>query len=322
MCSHCKINSRIIPASKRKSKNNCYKKKKRSVKILTRFALFKVEILSKGRPIAKRTSNKIKTGLKFQVINIHKYLLVTGISFSPRHDTTIHPDEIQDAISCERSMKRKREKILSEEADKTADSFDRVITRSPGASFDAPCHQSKKYKISRKEREMKMLQLDSIHYPMVSINGPYTQVPGTSFAVFLPQQKKKQRISKRKLELKRLQIDSKIFKSLLDTLRLSRLRSSTAAINGTSLSLLAHNKVGPYQMKQEQQPDGSPLLTKKKGFDQAQRLSSFCSPKVSRAMKSSAVLQSLLALAVLITMLLKAFVPMVTIPVSVTQIAQ
>ncbi|KAG1152683.1 hypothetical protein G6F37_003256 [Rhizopus arrhizus] len=61
-----------------------------------------------------------------------------------------------------------------------------------------------------------------------------------------------------------IRIDSKIFKSLLDTLRLSRLRSSTAAINGTSLSLLAHNKVGPYQMKQEQQPDGSPLLTKKK----------------------------------------------------------
>lgn len=87
-------------------------------------------------------------------------------------------------------MKRKREKILSEEADKTADSFDRVITRSSGASFDAPCHQSKKHNISRKECEMKRLQLDSIHYPMVSINDPYTQAPGTSSAVFLPQQKK------------------------------------------------------------------------------------------------------------------------------------
>lgn len=96
-------------------------------------------------------------------------------------------------------MKRKREKILSEEADKTADSFDRVITRSSGASFDAPCHQSKKHKISRKEREMKMLQLDSIHYPMVSINGPYTQVPGTSSAVFLPQQKKSKEFQRESL---------------------------------------------------------------------------------------------------------------------------
>ncbi|EIE77428.1 hypothetical protein RO3G_02132 [Rhizopus delemar RA 99-880] len=209
-------------------------------------------------PISSRLRSRCKVNSK--IIPASK---LDGTSFSSSHDTTIHPDELQDAISREGGTKRKREAVLSEEADKTADSFDVVRARSSGASFDASCPQSKKHKTSRKEREIKRLQLDSIHCPMVSTSGPYTQVPGASSAVFTPQQKK-QRASKRKLELKRLQIDSKVFKSLPDTSRLSRLRSSAASTKCTPLSLLAHNNMGPYQMKQEQQPDGSPLLAKRK----------------------------------------------------------
>lgn len=137
-------------------------------------------------------------------------------------------------------------------------------------SVSAFSSQKKKRKISRRERELKRLQLDNNNYSIKSIKDDPSPAPDTR-STAVSAQKKKQKSSRRKAELKRLHLDNNIFSSLPDTPRTSRLRNSLTSTRSVSPSQLTYKATDSHQIEQKQKPDGLPLLIKKKRGRQSQK---------------------------------------------------
>ncbi|KAG1461851.1 hypothetical protein G6F46_004640 [Rhizopus delemar] len=137
-------------------------------------------------------------------------------------------------------------------------------------SFSAFSSQKKKRKISRRERELKRLQLDNNNYSIKSIKDDSPPAFDTR-STAVSAQKKKQKSSRRKAELKRLHLDNNIFRSLPDTPRTSRLRNSLTSTRSVSPSQLTYKATNSHQIEQKQKPDGLPLLIKRKRGRQSKK---------------------------------------------------